>query len=358
MFGELNDSELNSAFVKPKEKLNSSVSVTASNYNMPQRLLVDQDPLNSLGAKTLCDSGYLLGSTFDDVSQSTYSVSECHDQSNMDPIPHSGITDEKDLGLIGKRKSSKHVCSFEIGDELSQALGLAFSQVDQKDDTSKKARTTQQTPGRAYGLQEQSIVDIAPNWGSSFVNEEWPFLESRPEPLLDAVVANASISHHSASTIADDILSSRTYSGMESEMSVPNTMKEASFKRTGCNPSSQDCLPQDFVKAFPTISGVDAHTSKKMGQDTIISFNSSACHSPLKSILSSWTEDMQSMKSDSTQASQSKKPENLSKVSRKRARPGESTRPRPKDRQQIQDRVRELREIVPNGSKVFFQYFL
>ncbi|CAA6666880.1 unnamed protein product [Spirodela intermedia] len=33
------------------------------------------------------------------------------------------------------------------------------------------------------------------------------------------------------------------------------------------------------------------------------------------------------------------------------ARPGESTRPRPRDRQQIQDRVKELREIVPNGAK-------
>ncbi|XP_077243109.1 transcription factor LHW-like [Tasmannia lanceolata] len=39
------------------------------------------------------------------------------------------------------------------------------------------------------------------------------------------------------------------------------------------------------------------------------------------------------------------------KVTRKRARPGESTRPRPKDRQQIQDRVKELRDIVPNGAK-------
>ncbi|XP_058092586.1 transcription factor EMB1444-like [Magnolia sinica] len=42
---------------------------------------------------------------------------------------------------------------------------------------------------------------------------------------------------------------------------------------------------------------------------------------------------------------------NPSKVNRKRARPGESCRPRPRDRQLIQDRVKELREIVPNGSK-------
>ncbi|KAE8674904.1 Transcription factor-related, putative isoform 2 [Hibiscus syriacus] len=35
----------------------------------------------------------------------------------------------------------------------------------------------------------------------------------------------------------------------------------------------------------------------------------------------------------------------------KRLKPGENPRPRPKDRQMIQDRVEELREIVPNGAK-------
>ncbi|OVA09168.1 Myc-type [Macleaya cordata] len=39
------------------------------------------------------------------------------------------------------------------------------------------------------------------------------------------------------------------------------------------------------------------------------------------------------------------------KINRKRARPSESCRPRPRDRQLIQDRVKELRELVPNGSK-------
>ncbi|PSS09438.1 Transcription factor like [Actinidia chinensis var. chinensis] len=39
------------------------------------------------------------------------------------------------------------------------------------------------------------------------------------------------------------------------------------------------------------------------------------------------------------------------KLNKKRARPGESCRPRPRDRQLIQDRIKELRELVPNGSK-------
>ncbi|KAL2325247.1 hypothetical protein Fmac_024305 [Flemingia macrophylla] len=45
------------------------------------------------------------------------------------------------------------------------------------------------------------------------------------------------------------------------------------------------------------------------------------------------------------------KPEEPIKHTKKRARPGESTRPRPKDRQQIQDCIKELRGIIPNGGK-------
>lgn len=48
----------------------------------------------------------------------------------------------------------------------------------------------------------------------------------------------------------------------------------------------------------------------------------------------------------------SQKTEESTKVARKRARPGEGTRPRPKDRQQIQDRIKELRGIIPSGGKV------
>ncbi|XP_062186154.1 uncharacterized protein LOC133889712 isoform X2 [Phragmites australis] len=47
---------------------------------------------------------------------------------------------------------------------------------------------------------------------------------------------------------------------------------------------------------------------------------------------------------------QSNNPEGI-KIAKKKVRSGESTRPRPKDRQLIQDRVKELREIVPNSAK-------
>lgn len=63
------------------------------------------------------------------------------------------------------------------------------------------------------------------------------------------------------------------------------------------------------------------------------------------------TDDCVSLNTANSKVSQVNNPEGV-KVVKKRARPGESTRPRPKDRQQIQERVKELREIVPNSAKV------
>lgn len=47
-----------------------------------------------------------------------------------------------------------------------------------------------------------------------------------------------------------------------------------------------------------------------------------------------------------------RKTEEPPKASKKRARPGESTRPRPKDRQLIADRIKDLRDLIPNGAKL------
>lgn len=49
---------------------------------------------------------------------------------------------------------------------------------------------------------------------------------------------------------------------------------------------------------------------------------------------------------------QIRKGSKISHVGKRRSKPGENKKPRPRDRQLIQDRVKELRELVPNGSKV------
>lgn len=45
------------------------------------------------------------------------------------------------------------------------------------------------------------------------------------------------------------------------------------------------------------------------------------------------------------------RPQEPVKMNKKRTRTGENSRPRPRDRQLIQDRIKELRELVPSGSK-------
>ncbi|KAL5552458.1 hypothetical protein UlMin_002634 [Ulmus minor] len=70
-----------------------------------------------------------------------------------------------------------------------------------------------------------------------------------------------------------------------------------------------------------------------------------------KSRVGLWIDDSYSITAGSNVLAQAQKPEEHKKATRKRARPGESTRPRPKDRQLIQDRIKELRGIIPNGGK-------
>ncbi|GMI76443.1 hypothetical protein HRI_001313600 [Hibiscus trionum] len=64
-----------------------------------------------------------------------------------------------------------------------------------------------------------------------------------------------------------------------------------------------------------------------------------------KSQVGLWIDDSYSVNAENPVAATSKKP------TRKRAKPGESTRPRPKDRQLIQDHIKELRGIIPHSGK-------
>ncbi|KAK4441331.1 Transcription factor LHW [Sesamum alatum] len=78
----------------------------------------------------------------------------------------------------------------------------------------------------------------------------------------------------------------------------------------------------------------------------------SGAYSQCSSVYDSWIENGHDTKQkNSVSTGYSKKPNETSKPNRKRLKPGENPRPRPKDRQMIQDRVKELREIVPNAVK-------
>ncbi|KAK8584143.1 hypothetical protein V6N13_109538 [Hibiscus sabdariffa] len=71
-----------------------------------------------------------------------------------------------------------------------------------------------------------------------------------------------------------------------------------------------------------------------------------------KSQVGVWIDDSYSVNAGNSVSAISKKP------TRKRAKPGESTRPRPKDRQLIQDHIKELRGIIPHSGKLSIDHLL
>ncbi|XP_047316671.1 transcription factor LHW [Impatiens glandulifera] len=86
--------------------------------------------------------------------------------------------------------------------------------------------------------------------------------------------------------------------------------------------------------------------SERTKEDAVVNNCSQASSSHFGSQISSLIGQSQS-----ASTAYSKKQDEVCKSNRKRLKPGENPRPRPKDRQMIQDRMKELREIVPNGAK-------
>ncbi|XP_057790402.1 LOW QUALITY PROTEIN: transcription factor EMB1444-like [Salvia miltiorrhiza] len=183
--------------------------------------------------------------------------------------------------------------SFCAGYELFEALGPSFQK---QNDCIWEAKN----------IGSEMAVEISEGMDSCSL-----LMENSDMHLLDAVVAKAS--HKGADT--------------ESEISCRDTEESLlTAERTPCN-------------SVGTLSSAGF----SFDRDTSSSFNSVTCGvESLKGI----------SPTSSSRGSEHVERSRVSvKISKKRARPGESCRPRPRDRQLIQDRIKELRELIPNGSK-------
>eukprot|EP00249_Psilotum_nudum_P023174 c28771_g1_i1 orf=974-4189(+) len=274
------------------------------------------------------------------------------------------------LASFTTRQDRSWNCCFAIGDELSQALGPAFKKGHDKDfwedifsqsnSEPMKDNFDQNIPGIsgcstnwagttvAHSLVSSTGEDVISNGavGGSYLSE------SKQEPLLEAVIGASSISQCTTHSADESFSCKATFLGINSGLPALKSVNKGDPAPEYLNIDIDHICPTDMQKA---------HRQEDMGKLHNIRLVSdphsrSTLQRPLKcsstkAILNSWIEEGQSMKSETMQSPQVKNLEDNTKISRKRARPGESTRPRPKDRQQIQDRVRELREIVPNGSK-------
>ncbi|KAJ8563432.1 hypothetical protein K7X08_031884 [Anisodus acutangulus] len=161
--------------------------------------------------------------------------------------------------------------------------------------------------------------------------------------ILDTMVSN-----RSAKQSLDDNVSSRTTITNLSSSSAPNA--SCSYGLVGV---SNQIQAEQFGSP-KTLSKSGARSCGSFRSDCSKENSGMYSQSSLiyGSTISSWVESGYDTKpSSSASTGYSKKPDEMSKTSRKRLKPRENPRPRPKDRQMIQDRVKELREIVPNGAK-------
>lgn len=198
---------------------------------------------------------------------------------------------------------------FSAGSELLEVLGPAFSKQSHYDWEVEKA--------------EAGITIKRPEGLSSPLTSH-----SGSEHLLEAVVAN--ICRNSSDANSEKSSCKSVQSLVTTEiMQEPANHNKHTILSAGCS-LDQPYLGEENTEHYLSSSEVCVVSSP--------GGFSSTCPSTC-----------------SEQVERSSEPASTNK---KRARPGENCRPRPRDRQLIQDRIKELRELVPSGSKVFSYSFL
>lgn len=199
---------------------------------------------------------------------------------------------------------------FPAGYELHEALGPAFL---------KKSKYFDWDSEKAEGVTPEMPEQMSSSQLTS---------DSHPEHLLEAVVASVCQS-------GSDVKSERSFCKSVQSLLTTEKYPEPSSHTTLTMDSSNYSIDQ------PSLRGDDRQNClSSSGTRGVVSPKgfSSTCPSAC-----------------SEQLDRSSGP---AKNNKKRARPGENCRPRPRDRQLIQDRIKELRELIPNGAKVTFPHML
>lgn len=176
---------------------------------------------------------------------------------------------------------------------------------------------------------ENRMYNIEPSSGES---NEWCLREDNAENLLEAVVA-------SARCFSDDY-SLHKMAGLES-LYMPSG-KPAPFRKRK-NQSTESASVGDDTVTQSTL------TSASAGADKYASTNCSRSASSFNCVVSAFNEGKHQTKVFSSMGCH--KESKISNTNKRRGRSGDSHKPRPRDRQLIQDRLKELRQLVPNGAR-------
>lgn len=210
--------------------------------------------------------------------------------------------------------------------ELQKALGTAIED-----------NTFQYTYGASISGNNVACHTIGDTDVSGLESVGFPMKEVEVEQVSEAVAANASSSFDDNS------------SNMSSRNHVAYSKRHDQSKHSAS--LEDDKVPWSFLSSEFLVPGMNTSSSL------------SASLSSAESKISSLSDKQQQRK-----GSDSLNPVKLSRLSttnKRRARYGDNQKTRPRDRQLIQDRIKELRELVPDSEKVntiricnIYQFFL
>nr|XP_011459705.1 PREDICTED: transcription factor bHLH155-like [Fragaria vesca subsp. vesca] len=252
---------------------------------------------------------------------STFVNSDVNDRVNLDSIDlyrnevlhvsepsdvkfQSNLDNLKFQTELGQADTSSSSLMFPAGCELHEALGPAFMHKSNFFDW------------EAEKIGDRTTAEMPEGMNSSQLTSD-----SCPEHLLEAVVAKVC---HSGSHV-------------KSEKSFCKSMQSLLTTEKYPEPSSHTTHTLDSENY-----SIDQPSMR--GEDTQQCLSSSGICGVISP---KWF----SSPCPSACSEQQERSSGPARNNKKRARPGETSRPRPRDRQLIQDRIKELRELTPNGAK-------
>ncbi|KAL6870728.1 hypothetical protein ACP4OV_014576 [Aristida adscensionis] len=269
----------------------------------------------------------------------------CHDQKMNRVNPSANLSTEKmrngdGCGLPGmpNERDSSLLVEPTADNDLFDIFGAEFHQFSQGVDADLISWSGAKSQNSDRDVPESSIYLDSSQLFSSLENGlhcSGTFSLTDTDQLLDAVISNV---NPGSKHCPDDSASCKT-----SLIDMPSTSDFGSRELKRCESFG---APSVLIKhEAPQFVKQPCLFDKP--EDGCLSQNNGTHKSQIRL----WIESGQNLKCESASASNSKGLDTPSKSNRKRSRPGESTKPRPKDRQLIQDRIKELRELVPNGAK-------
>ncbi|KAL9266354.1 Transcription factor LHW-like protein [Drosera capensis] len=281
---------------------------------------------------------------YDAVNLASINAEECSSSSPSAlgmPEIHIGsqVTAHKDLFEDVHAQSSS-------GDNLFDVLGIGF----------KKRVLEVNRSCKGHGPDSENLIKDVPRsltWqvpGPDFYSnhekdpESRHSFESDSDNLLEAIVSGVKCSMRQPPDNNESSISALTKVG---DPSLPSVIVGGGGNAMRSVMQEEQVLPSKLsYRLGESGAGVMAPSCGK-----IEAGNYSQTSSLYGSDISFWTEQGSQLRRDTSIASAASKTDDAGKTTRKRLKPGENPRPRPKDRQMIQDRMKELREIVPNGAK-------